>query len=47
MMAAMKDLDIHHDKVNVHGGAVALAARKQANGRRAEEPLLFDIPSGF
>ena len=34
-MAAMKDLDIPHDKMNVHGGAVALGAshRRQRSAR--------------
>ncbi|HWQ91654.1 MAG TPA: thiolase family protein, partial [Clostridia bacterium] len=39
-MAAMKDLGIPHDKVNVHGGAVALGHPIGASGARTLVTLL-------
>lgn len=39
-MAAMKDLEIPHDKVNVHGGAVALGHPIGASGARTLVTLL-------
>jgi acetyl-CoA C-acetyltransferase len=39
-MAAMKDLSIPHDKVNVHGGAVALGHPIGASGARTMVTLL-------
>jgi acetyl-CoA C-acetyltransferase len=33
-MAAMKDLDIPHDKINIHGGACALGHPIGASGAR-------------
>jgi acetyl-CoA C-acetyltransferase len=33
-MAAMRDLDLPHDKVNVHGGACALGHPVGASGAR-------------
>jgi acetyl-CoA C-acetyltransferase len=39
-MAAMKDLNIPHDKVNVHGGAVALGHPIGASGARTLVSLL-------
>jgi acetyl-CoA C-acetyltransferase len=39
-MAAMKELDIPHDKVNVHGGAVALGHPIGASGARTLVTLL-------
>jgi acetyl-CoA C-acetyltransferase len=39
-MAAMKDLNIPHDKVNVHGGAVALGHPIGASGARTLVTLL-------
>lgn len=39
-MAAMKDLDIPHDKVNVHGGACALGHPLGASGARILVTLL-------
>ena len=33
-MAAMRDLDIPHDKINVHGGACALGHPVGASGAR-------------
>ncbi len=39
-MAAMKDLNIPHDKVNVHGGAVALGHPIGASGARVLVTLL-------
>ncbi len=39
-MAAMKDLDIPHDKVNVHGGACALGHPIGASGARIMVTLL-------
>jgi acetyl-CoA C-acetyltransferase len=39
-MAAMRDLDIAHDKVNVHGGACALGHPIGASGARILVTLL-------
>ena len=39
-MAAMRDLDIPHDKVNVHGGACALGHPVGASGTRIIVTLL-------
>jgi len=39
-MAAMKDLQIPHEKVNVHGGAVALGHPIGASGARTLATLL-------
>ena len=39
-MAAMKDLDISHDRINVHGGAVALGHPIGASGARLLVTLL-------
>ena len=39
-MAAMRDLDIPHDKVNVHGGACALGHPVGASGARIIVTLL-------
>ena len=39
-MAAMKDLDLPHDKVNVHGGACALGHPIGASGARILVTLL-------
>jgi len=39
-MAAMRDLDIPHDKVNVHGGACALGHPIGASGARVIVTLL-------
>jgi acetyl-CoA C-acetyltransferase len=39
-MAAMKDLNIPHDKVNIHGGAVALGHPIGASGARTLVTLL-------
>ncbi|MFQ5618457.1 MAG: acetyl-CoA C-acetyltransferase, partial [Rhodospirillales bacterium] len=39
-MAAMRDLDIPHDKVNVHGGACALGHPIGASGARIIVTLL-------
>ncbi len=50
-MAAMRDLDLHHDKVNVHGGACALGHPVGASGARILVTLLaalekHDLPRG-
>ena len=39
-MAAMRDLDLPHDKVNVHGGACALGHPIGASGARIVVTLL-------
>jgi acetyl-CoA C-acetyltransferase len=39
-MAAMRDLDLPHDKVNVHGGACALGHPIGASGARIMVTLL-------
>ena len=39
-MAAMRDLDIPHDKINVHGGACALGHPVGASGARIIVPLM-------
>jgi len=39
-MAAMRDLDLPHDKVNVHGGACALGHPIGASGARVMVTLL-------
>ncbi len=39
-MAAMKDLDLPHEKVNVHGGACALGHPIGASGARIIVTLL-------
>ena len=39
-MAAMRDLDLPHDKVNVHGGACALGHPVGASGARIMVTLL-------
>ena len=39
-MAAMKDLNIPHDKLNVHGGAVALGHPIGASGARTLVTLI-------
>ncbi|NQD94859.1 acetyl-CoA C-acetyltransferase, partial [Pseudomonas sp. CrR25] len=39
-MAAMRDLDIPHDKLNVHGGACALGHPIGASGARVLVTLL-------
>ena len=39
-MAAMRDLDLPHDKVNVHGGACALGHPIGASGARVIVTLL-------
>jgi acetyl-CoA C-acetyltransferase len=51
-MAAMKDLDIPHDKVNVHGGACALGHPIGASGARVLVSLLsamqrYDVDKGM
>ena len=42
-MAAMKDLNIPHEKVNVHGGAVALGHPIGASGARTLVTLLYAL----
>ena len=42
-MATMKDLSIPHDKVNVHGGAVALGHPIGASGARILTTLLYAL----
>lgn len=42
-MAAMKELDIPHDKVNVHGGAVALGHPIGASGARIVSTLIYAL----
>jgi acetyl-CoA C-acetyltransferase len=44
-MAAMKDLSIPHDKVNVHGGAVALGHPIGASGARTLVTLIHALQS--
>ena len=39
-MAAMRDLDLPHDKVNIHGGACALGHPIGASGARIVVTLL-------
>ena len=51
-MAAMRDLDIPHDKVNVHGGACALGHPVGASGARIIVTLLnalqkYDLKKGI
>ena len=50
-MAAMRDLDLPHDKVNVHGGACALGHPVGASGARIIVTLLnalekYDLRKG-
>ena len=50
-MAAMRDLDIPHDKINVHGGACALGHPVGASGARIVVTLLnalkkYDLKKG-
>jgi acetyl-CoA C-acetyltransferase len=50
-MAAMRDLDLPHDKVNVHGGACALGHPIGASGARIVVTLLsalekYDLKRG-
>jgi acetyl-CoA C-acetyltransferase len=50
-MAAMRDLDLPHDKVNVHGGACALGHPVGASGARILVTLLaalekYDLARG-
>jgi len=50
-MAAMRDLDLPHDKVNVHGGACALGHPVGASGARIIVTLLnalqkYDLKKG-
>ncbi|NIP44976.1 MAG: acetyl-CoA C-acyltransferase [Gammaproteobacteria bacterium] len=50
-MAAMRDLNLHHDKVNIHGGACALGHPVGASGARILVTLLaalekHDLPRG-
>jgi acetyl-CoA C-acetyltransferase len=50
-MAAMRDLDIPHDKLNVHGGACALGHPIGASGARVLVTLLsalrqYDLKRG-
>ncbi|MEQ9574891.1 MAG: acetyl-CoA C-acetyltransferase, partial [Rhodospirillales bacterium] len=50
-MAAMRDLDLPHDKVNVHGGACALGHPIGASGARIMVTLLaalekYDLRKG-
>ena len=40
-MAAMRDLNIPHDKVNIHGGACALGHPIGASGARILTTLLY------
>jgi len=42
-MAAMRDLDLPHDKVNVHGGACALGHPIGASGARILVTLLYAL----
>ncbi len=42
-MAAMRDLDIPHDKVNIHGGACALGHPIGASGARIMVTLLYAL----
>ena len=42
-MAAMHDLDLPHDKVNVHGGACALGHPIGASGARVLTTLLHAL----
>ena len=51
-MAAMRDLDLPHDKVNVHGGACALGHPIGASGARVMVTLLaaleqYDLKRGM
>jgi acetyl-CoA C-acetyltransferase len=51
-MAAMRDLDLPHDKVNVHGGACALGHPVGASGARIIVTLLaalqkYDLTKGI
>ncbi|WP_435641409.1 acetyl-CoA C-acyltransferase [Micavibrio aeruginosavorus] len=51
-MAAMKDLDLQHDKVNVHGGACALGHPIGASGARVLVTLIaalekYDLKRGM
>jgi acetyl-CoA C-acetyltransferase len=51
-MAAMRDLDLPHDKVNVHGGACALGHPIGASGARILVTLLsaldrYDLKRGM
>ena len=50
-MAAMRELDLSHDKVNVHGGACALGHPIGASGARIMVTLLaalekYDLKRG-
>ena len=52
VMAAMRDLDLPHDKVNVHGGACALGHPIGASGARVIVTLLaalehYDLKRGM
>jgi acetyl-CoA C-acetyltransferase len=42
-MAAMRDLEIPHDKVNVHGGAVAIGHPIGASGTRVLVTLIHAL----
>jgi acetyl-CoA C-acetyltransferase len=42
-MAAMRDLDLPHDKVNIHGGACALGHPIGASGARVLATLLYSM----
>ena len=42
-MAAMRDLDLPHDKVNIHGGACALGHPIGASGARVLTTLLYEM----
>jgi acetyl-CoA C-acetyltransferase len=42
-MAAMRDLSLPHDKVNVHGGACALGHPIGASGARILVTLLYEL----
>jgi acetyl-CoA C-acetyltransferase len=51
-MAAMRDLDLPHEKVNVHGGACALGHPIGASGARVLVTLLaalqrYDLKRGM
>jgi acetyl-CoA C-acetyltransferase len=42
-MAAMKDLDIPHEKVNVHGGSVSMGHPVGASGARVVTTLIHAL----
>ena len=51
-MAAMRDLDLPHDKVNIHGGACALGHPIGASGARILVTLIaalerYDLKRGM